>query len=92
VLLLTGVVHVDAAAVEIGAVESQLGRVTFLGRAHFYESEPFRAAGLAVGDDVHRHDFSVGAKGLLESLFGGAVGKVTDVQPSRAHSLLHSNE
>jgi hypothetical protein len=84
-LLLSGVVDVDRATVEVAAVQSRLSRFSFLGRRHLNERETLRPSGLPIGDDIHCRYLTVLSERLLEGLFGGTVREIADIQSCRAH-------
>src|SRR5262245_37259047 len=79
-LLVLGLVHLQRASPELGAVERADGVRRRARLGHLAEREAARAARLAVHDHVDRLHAAVAAKELAELVLGGGEGKVADIQ------------
>src|ERR1051325_7179981 len=77
----------ERAAVELLAVHGIDGLLRFLRRAHGHESEAARAAAHAIHHQVGFHDCAVRGERVLQVVFGGVEGKISNKQ-FRTHVML----
>src|SRR6266404_6300532 len=75
-----GDVDGEGASVNGFAIHRLDGLLRLLGRAHGDETEPARTAGGPVGHQVGFGDRAVGGEGILQVVFGGVEGNVSDEQ------------
>ena len=88
-LLLSSAIDIDAAPVDLGTIERGLGRLALFGGGHLHKGETLGPAGVALADQVDGHHLAVRGERFLKRLFGGAIGKVANVESCRAHEILH---
>jgi len=79
-LAFTGNVHGQIAALKIAIVELVDGHLGLMGVAHHHESESAGIAGVPVGDDSGLTHGSRAGEEFVEVVFGGAEGKIADVE------------
>ncbi len=65
-----GQLDLDAATIQLDAVEPRHGRVGLISRRHLDEAKAPRAAGVSVGYDAGGFDRPEAGKGLMEALAG----------------------
>jgi hypothetical protein len=75
-----GKVNGEVASVEVGAVHGTDGFLGFFFGAHGDESESARAAAVAIGHEVGFEDGAVRGESILEIVFGGVEGKISNKQ------------
>src|SRR5258706_10475293 len=75
------------AAINGRAVQGIYRLLGFLGCAHCHEPEPARTSAHAVHHQVGFDDRSMGGKRVLEVIFGGVEGKVSDKQFGITHVM-----
>ena len=75
-----GNVDSDCTAVDLAAVEGLNGLLSFLGGAHGDETESAGTTAHAVHHQVGFHDSAVCRKGVLQVVFSGVEGKISNKQ------------
>jgi len=87
----TGDVDCEGATIELLTVQRVNRFLRFFGAAHGDETETARTAAHAVHHQVGFHDGAVGGERVLEFVFGGVEGKISDKQFC-AHVMLILSE
>src|SRR5680860_627825 len=80
-----GRVDLDGATVHFGAVKGGLGRLGFLSRTHFHETEALGAAGVAIGDQVDGSHRAMIGKESFDGRLARVVREVAHVPVSYTH-------
>ena len=75
-----GYINSEIAPVQISAIHGTDGFLGFFFSAHGDESESARAAALAIGHEVGFEDGAVRGESVLEIVFGGVEGEISDKQ------------
>jgi hypothetical protein len=78
--LLAGFIYRQVAPCEFRAVQGAYGGLRFLLAPHFDEAETLGPPGFALGDDLRRHDRSVGSKRPLQIAVSYVVAQIADVE------------
>ena len=75
-----GNINSEVAPVQAGAIQGVHGFLGFLLGAHGYESEPARPACCAIGHEVGFEDGAVRGESVLQIVFSGVEGEISDKQ------------
>src|SRR5277367_5772684 len=86
----TGFIHFQIAAADVFAVERRDGFRCFSVVRHFHETEAARAAGLAIGGDVHTRELAERLEERAEIFRGGLKAHVANKQILHGDSPEHS--
>src|SRR5271170_148964 len=86
----TGFIHFQIAAADVFAVERRDGFRCFSVIRHFHESEAARAAGLAIGGDVHTRELAERLEERAEIFRGGLKAHVANKEILHGDSPEHS--